>query len=311
MELQSMLGQLNLTSRASFRILFFEKMRISQTLVLLVAAVFMAVLASGGSATPETQFHAAVMGNDTVKAKSLLRDHPGLNVNWKDSEGMTALHVASSNGYEGLVRLLLQHPQVDVGARANSGFTPVIFASQAPKVGALRALLEDSRVDINDACPLGTTALFLVSYHGKIEFVKWIVASGRRLDLEVKLMNLTPVAAARLKGSMDIVTLLTARVDSPVQTIQKVRTELGVAGMESIPLTPFTSTSTSIPPSVTSLSITGNFQPASFLPFCFSAESFLFNLVVFTLQTPHLTMEQFQELLNEGQVGSTPERAEL
>jgi len=57
---------------------------------------------------------------------SLLRDNPGLNVNWGDVKDSpwTALHYASSKGHVEVVKLLLAHPDINVNCQTRGGATP-------------------------------------------------------------------------------------------------------------------------------------------------------------------------------------------
>jgi len=49
------------------------------------------------------------------EVSALLKEHPGLNVNWReDRHGWTALHHASHNGHSEVVKLLLAHPAIMV-----------------------------------------------------------------------------------------------------------------------------------------------------------------------------------------------------
>ena len=47
--------------------------------------------------TVEEQFHEAVYDGDASEVLSLLRDHPGINVNWTDEYQWTALHAEGSS----------------------------------------------------------------------------------------------------------------------------------------------------------------------------------------------------------------------
>ena len=55
-------------------------------------------------------------GNGKVEeVKSILRNNPSLNVNWKNEErgAWTALVAACHNGHDSVVSILLAHPDID------------------------------------------------------------------------------------------------------------------------------------------------------------------------------------------------------
>jgi len=63
--------------------------------------------------------------NRVEEAKALLRDNPEINVNWKGgSNDWAALHWASKNGADEMVKLFLAHPAVNVNVRNLCGETP-------------------------------------------------------------------------------------------------------------------------------------------------------------------------------------------
>ena len=76
------------------------------------------------------------------EVKALLRDNPGLNINWGDWRQFTALHWAANNGHAEVVKLLLAHPEISVNVTDSDGFTPFLLACQEGQVSVVRMLLE-------------------------------------------------------------------------------------------------------------------------------------------------------------------------
>ena len=68
------------------------------------------------------------------EVKALLRDNPGLNINWGDWRQFTALHWAANNGHAEVVKLLLAHPDISVNVTNSDGFTPFLLACQEGQV---------------------------------------------------------------------------------------------------------------------------------------------------------------------------------
>jgi len=103
---------------------------------------------------------------DLFCPKALL-DHPRIDVNSRDEQGRTPLHVASwKNKRFECVRLLLDRLDIEVYTAAKFDFTPLHAAARfaCPKV--LELLLADSRVIIDARTVDGFTALHLVAEGG-------------------------------------------------------------------------------------------------------------------------------------------------
>ncbi len=111
-------------------------------------------------------------GYDLVKL--LLRNKA--DVNMKNGDGNTALHLACIEGSPEAVKLLLDYG-ADIEAKNNNGFTPLIAASFAGRVNVAMALL-DRNANVN----------------AKSEKLGW-----------------TPLAAAKKKGNTELERLLRSR----------------------------------------------------------------------------------------------------
>jgi len=105
------------------------------------------------------------------EVSSLLRDHPGIDVNWKDFYQWTSLHMASNDGHAEVVKLLLAHPNIKINLKNSTGQTPVSLGCESGKVSVVRMLLKDPRVDVtlDDKC--GRTPLWWASCYGHHDWV--------------------------------------------------------------------------------------------------------------------------------------------
>jgi len=178
--------------------------------------------------------YSAANEGDLATVKFLLETNPGLNINWQSKEekmSWTALHRACSNGHDGLVALLLAHPDIDVNQRDIHGNTPFRSACTKGRWTCVRLLLRDSRVMVNVPDVPGSTPLRGAVFHRHLLVVKWMIASGRRLDLGIpgdKRSDL--IAIARTEGITEAYSLLTGFRDTPDQVREEVKHELKISG---------------------------------------------------------------------------------
>lgn len=120
---------------------------------------------------------------DIFQVKSLLLTHESLDVNWRNDAGWSALHTASLNGHDSILQLLLAHPAIDVNVRDDDGDRPFLVAFFAGNLPCIPVLLRDSRVDINSPNRFGRIPLHWAAANGYMELLRWMIASGKDLDL--------------------------------------------------------------------------------------------------------------------------------
>ena len=92
--------------------------------------------------------YAAVSFHNEDEVESVLRDNPGLDVNWvSGKDDWTALHFAANRGDDDIVKMLLAHPDIDVNAADYRGRPPISLACEEGELSVVKLLLEDARVD--------------------------------------------------------------------------------------------------------------------------------------------------------------------
>ena len=116
------------------------------------------------------------------EVKQILADHPSLDLNdptpWDDM--IPLLDVCAWAGdYLEIVRLLLAHPDIDVNKKSNIKFTLLSYACSSGKMELVELLLKDKRVD-------SSRALWAASHGRRLDVIKWLIASGIKLDLDTK-----------------------------------------------------------------------------------------------------------------------------
>jgi len=166
---------------------------------------------------------------------SVLRDNPGLDVNWVDDTKRTPLHMASMKGHVKIAKVLLAHPNVNVNLLTTGGCTPLTLGCMNGHMSVVRTLLQDHRVDATLTNGKSCTPLWWTCYFERYEVIEWLIASGRDLgDIKNKKRKCwkddeyTVLEIARRKCKTEAVSLLKRFIANPAQTRQEVRVKLGV-----------------------------------------------------------------------------------
>jgi len=174
---------------------------------------------------------AAVGKGDAKELAELIRQDPGFDVNMdQDEDGWTLLHYACLDSLRSaVIPLLLAYPDIDVNVKGGDGWTPFYFACSDGNPTCVREMLKDSRVEANEPTHDGVTPLWRVAWFGRIDFIKWWIASGREMDLgepgDVDKTDAIEVAKAREK--MEVVNLLERFKGDAAQTRHAIRVGLG------------------------------------------------------------------------------------
>lgn len=117
------------------------------------------ILLDGTVLSPEERLFVAVEDGDVELAGQLLRECPGVDINWRRKEGRyhsaAALPTACVSGDHQMVSLLLTHPGIDVNADTEFNFfgekpplSPVCAAGDTFSVSAISSRIPELR------CPL-------------------------------------------------------------------------------------------------------------------------------------------------------------
>jgi len=96
----------------------------------------------------EEPFYFAAQSGFHDEVLSLLKDNPGLDVNWTSPADTTALHLASWHDRVEVVKVLLAHPDISVNLKDISGTTPLSCACRIGHVSVVELFLKDPRVDL-------------------------------------------------------------------------------------------------------------------------------------------------------------------
>jgi hypothetical protein len=115
--------------------------------------------------------------------RMILEENNGINVNWKDSSGYTALHWACYGGHDKIVTMLLAHPDIDVNQKTNGGYTSFVFACSNGKTACAQLMLKNESIKVNEPSNKRHTPLWCAARCGQLGLIKWWIASGREMDL--------------------------------------------------------------------------------------------------------------------------------
>ena len=169
------------------------------------------------------------------EVKSILRNNPSLNVNWKNEGGYhawTHLFVSCWNGHDSVVPILLAHPDIDPNLKDKDGNTPFFIACYVGSTSSVRLLLQDQRVMVNEPSNGGNTPLKWAAYWGYHDVIKWWIVSGREMNLGTPgdVDKTDAIGRAKANGKTEVVSLLERFKSDASKTRSKVRLELGITG---------------------------------------------------------------------------------
>ena len=174
----------------------------------------------------EEELYHAARDNDVKQAREILQRHPKLNVNWANSarKDWTALHAACEAGHDVIVKMLVTHPGILMNQCTKQGSTAFQVACFNGRARVVAILLRDPRVLINQPDLLGAKPAFC----GFLAVVKWMMASGRKVELELAMNEDT--AGIREKSRADLNTLLQRFRADPETVRAGLRRELNIRG---------------------------------------------------------------------------------
>lgn len=116
---------------------------------------------------------------DTESLKNELE--AGLDVNTKDSAGITMLHYATAAGHLGVTQLLMAS-RADIELKNNDGNTPLMLASGNSRFFIVKELLAHS-AKANVKNKRGNAAIHLATYFGHDAVASELIKSGANINL--------------------------------------------------------------------------------------------------------------------------------
>ena len=133
----------------------------------------------------------------------------GTDVNTKDEDGRTALHLAASNGHTEIAKLLLAN-NADVNVMNAVGQTETALHIAAWKGHPeIAKLLLANNADVNVIDTVGQTPLIFAAGRGHTEIVELLIAKGADVNAKTSSEK-TPLHIAASGGHKKVVELLIA-----------------------------------------------------------------------------------------------------
>jgi len=122
----------------------------------------------------------------SVEIINFLVQNGRADVNACDSNGSTALILASACGFESAVSLLLRH-HANPEHKKNNGRTALMTAAEKAQLGVTKVLLlEASGLNVDEQDSDGWTALMLASFEGNKELVSFLLENGAEVNIKNK-----------------------------------------------------------------------------------------------------------------------------
>jgi ankyrin repeat protein len=125
-----------------------------------------------------TALHLAITEGNNVEMAQCLVQTCGADVNAKDNSGRAALHYASASKNLTMVQCLAQTCGADVNAKDKCGRTVLHCASASNNVEMIQCLVQTCGVDVEAKDPCGLTALHHASALGSIKAAQYLIEAG-------------------------------------------------------------------------------------------------------------------------------------
>jgi ankyrin repeat protein len=165
--------------------------------------------------TSEELLFDAVESGNCEMAKELIAEHYDIDINWKSSVyGRGYLIIACSLGFTEIVELLLKHPKVNVNIEDEYKYTPLSAACIAKRPHLVKLLLDRPEIDVNKVNIYNMSSLWWAAWAGCLECVKYLLASNKDIDVDVRPNNIPSSETAREFASTSHYIEMTALFDA-------------------------------------------------------------------------------------------------
>jgi ankyrin repeat protein len=188
-----------------------------------------------GSTNLTALHFAARMGSP--KLVDLLFQEPGIDINVKDGDGCTPLHIAAQAGHVNVVeRFVEQDPcLINLTSENSNSFTPLDLAIDKGHVAVVKVLLEftsESDLSRKNSCS-GNTTLHIAAKRGCVEVTNMLLEHANKMHFNENMDGNIPFHLDSEEGNVDKVKVVVDHVESYLKEQNKDRsTPLHLAAEE-------------------------------------------------------------------------------
>lgn len=127
-----------------------------------------------------------------------------VDVNARDSWGMTPLHLAADKMKKKSVKILFKSPYIDVNIKDKSGKTPVCYAVKTGNLKLIKIFLKNEKVDFSCQTKKGQTPLHIAVKMERIDIVKLMIENKPELIYMRNNQNMSPFEMAVERNTAEI-----------------------------------------------------------------------------------------------------------
>ena len=130
------------------------------------------------------------------------------DINPRDNDGSTPLHMAAEKGYSKVCKLIIEDLE-DINPGDNHGFTPLHLAAKNGNLNVCEIILKRLQ-DKNPPTPNGVTPLHMAAAVGHFNVCKLICKNVSKVDVVGFINNVgwTPIKLALFRKNWSVVWLL-------------------------------------------------------------------------------------------------------
>jgi len=152
----------------------------------------------------------------TLNGWAKMRALFGGDVEWRDPDGFSVLHMAALAGDPDMVQMLLGQ-RADPSGRNDDGNTPLHLAALSGQLNACRVLVEEGGADPEAANNPRFNALHMAAYGGHVPVVKYLAEELEVSVLSANEEGLTPLHLAVLQGHQPAAAYLSSHFPSTLE----------------------------------------------------------------------------------------------
>jgi len=132
----------------------------------------------------------------------------GVEINAKNEQEQTALHLAVEGGHTAVVRLLMAEGEANINAMDENYQTALHLAAERGNAAIVRLLMAEGKADVHAKDVCGETALHRAAERGHEPSARWLIVEGKANVNEPNFYSETALSLAAKGGHEAVVRLL-------------------------------------------------------------------------------------------------------